>query len=290
MKIFWNSSNINYFLSSIYGTPDTRSLSTHPISQYFFLSLLVLFLLLLLLLLFILLLHSSSSSSPSPSSSPPPSSPPLLLLLLDLFFLLLFLYSSRNIFLCIHNELILHNIIIFLFLLFVLFLVTSEKSFEVSRNQFKTWRHLQEEFQATRKNLSLNKEGIGTKSCEILNYEIFVWKIKLIIIQVKNRAWSPSLPSPPLLPFPPSRFLHRLQTSITRSIIKLECFLRPFLKTRSNDESAHTFKSSLRFLEVPQKGVLKKLVFCIFLPHFLTRLVLSDPLKLFQKSWELAWM
>ena len=63
--------------------------------------------------------------------------------------------------------------------------------------------------------------------------------------------------SPPLLPSPPppSHFLHRLQTSITRSFIKLECFLRPFLKTRSHDKSAHTFKSSLRFLEVPQKGV-----------------------------------
>ena len=66
----------------------------------------------------------------------------------------------------------------------------------------------------------------------------------------KTRA-GPLLPSPP----PPSHFLHRLQTSITRSFIKLECFLRPFLKTRSHDESAHTFKSSLRFLEVPQKGV-----------------------------------
>ena len=58
---------------------------------------------------------------------------------------------------------------------------------------------------------------------------------------------------------PPSRFLHRLQTSITRSFIKLECFLRPFLKTRSHDESAHAFKSNLRFLEVPQKGVKKNI-------------------------------
>ena len=39
-----------------------------------------------------------------------------------------------------------------------------------------------------------------------------------IYIQEKNRAWS----SPSLLPFfpPPSRFLHRLQTSITRSFKK----------------------------------------------------------------------
>ena len=52
------------------------------------------------------------------------------------------------------------------------------------------------------------------------------------------------------------------------------------MKTRIHDGSAHTFGSSLRFLEVPQK------VFCFlllhFLPHFLTHLVLSDPLKKFK--------
>ena len=37
--------------------------------------------------------------------------------------------------------------------------------------------------------------------------------------------------------------------------LKLELFLRPSLKTRSHDRSAHTFGSSHRFLEVPQKGV-----------------------------------
>ena len=86
-----------------------------------------------------------------------------------------------------------------------------------------------------------------------------------IYIQEKNRAWS----SPSLLPFfpPPSRFLHRLQTSITRSFIKLECFLRPFLKTRSHDKSAHTFKSSLRFLEVPQKRGFKKNICLHFFYH-----------------------
>ena len=82
------------------------------------------------------------------------------------------------------------------------------------------------------------------------------------VSEPKTRA-GPLLPSPPLTspPPPPSRFLHRLQTSITRSFIKLECFLRPFLKTRSHDESAHTFKSSLRFSEVPQKGVKKNAFF-----------------------------
>ena len=71
---------------------------------------------------------------------------------------------------------------------------------------------------------------------------------------------------PLLLPFPsPSCFLHRLQTSITLSFIKLEWFLRPFFKTRSHDESAHTFGSSLRFLEVPQKGVLFFFFFLAFL-------------------------
>ena len=52
--------------------------------------------------------------------------------------------------------------------------------------------------------------------------------------------------------------------------LKLELFLRPFLKIRSHDRSAHTFGSSHRFLEVPQKGVLI-LIFLIFL---------SDPQKL----------
>ena len=41
--------------------------------------------------------------------------------------------------------------------------------------------------------------------------------------------------------------------------LKLELFLRPSLKTRSHDGSAHTFGFSQRFLEVPQKRVLKKL-------------------------------
>ena len=81
-------------------------------------------------------------------------------------------------------------------------------------------------------------------------------------------------PKPELVPSsspPPLRstvmFLHRLQTSITRSFIKLECFLRPFLKTRSHEESAHTFGSSIQFLEVPQKGVLKKVFFFAFFNH-----------------------
>ena len=38
----------------------------------------------------------------------------------------------------------------------------------------------------------------------------------------------------------------------------LEHFFRPFLKTRSYDRSAHTFRSSHRCLEVPHKGVLNK--------------------------------
>ena len=74
-------------------------------------------------------------------------------------------------------------------------------------------------------------------------------------------------PKPELVPsslpsVPQSRFLHQLQTSITWSFIKLECFLRPFLKTRSHDKSAHTFRSSLQFLEVPQK-----VFFCAFFNH-----------------------
>ena len=92
-------------------------------------------------------------------------------------------------------------------------------------------------------------------------------------------------PFPSLLPFSVT-FLHRLQTSITQSFIKLECFLRPFLRTKCHDRSAHTFRPSLRFLEVPQKG-LKKMICWHFLTTFLTCLVLSDPLQLFKSpgSW-----
>ena len=72
----------------------------------------------------------------------------------------------------------------------------------------------------------------------------------------------PLLPFPSLLPF--VTFLHWLQTSITRSFIKLESFLIPFIRTRRHDESAHTFGSSHWFLEVPQKGVLKKWFLAFF--------------------------
>ena len=49
-----------------------------------------------------------------------------------------------------------------------------------------------------------------------------------------------------LLPFlSVTFFLHQLQTSITQSFVKLKHFLRPFLKTRNQDKSAHTFRSSL---------------------------------------------
>ena len=41
-------------------------------------------------------------------------------------------------------------------------------------------------------------------------------------------------------------------------------FLRPFLKTRSHDGSAHSFGSCHQFLEVPQKGVLKNNCFGFF--------------------------
>ena len=41
-------------------------------------------------------------------------------------------------------------------------------------------------------------------------------------------------------------FLLQLQTSITQSFLKLEHFLRQFLKTRSH---AHTFGSSIQFSE-----------------------------------------
>ena len=51
----------------------------------------------------------------------------------------------------------------------------------------------------------------------------------------------------------------------TRSFIKLESFLIPFLRTRSHDESAHTFRSSHWFLD---KMIFNKML----VPHSSTRL------------------
>ena len=48
-------------------------------------------------------------------------------------------------------------------------------------------------------------------------------------------------------------FWHILTIKIT-DFLKLELFLRPSLKTRKHDGSAHTFGCSQRFLEVPQEG------------------------------------
>ena len=90
------------------------------------------------------------------------------------------------------------------------------------------------------------------------------------------------LPSVPPLRSP-SRFLHQLQTSITQSFIKLECYLMPFLKTRSHYESAHTFGSSLRFLEVPPKRGFKKNIFLHFLTTFFYTFGLIGSVKTFSK-------
>ena len=99
--------------------------------------------------------------------------------------------------------------------------------------------------------------------------------------------WNQSEPQtqagpPPLLPFS-VKFLHQLQTSITQSFIKLECLLKPFLRTRSHDGSTHTFRSSLRFLEVLQKGV-KKMIFLAFFNHiFVYMFGLIGSVKTFSK-------
>ena len=87
----------------------------------------------------------------------------------------------------------------------------------------------------------------------ILNLLFWLWLTILIFGNQNPKPKLVSSSSPPL-----SHFLHWLQTSITQSFCKLEHFLWPFLKTRSHDRSAHTFESSLRFLEVPQKGDLNK--------------------------------
>ena len=57
--------------------------------------------------------------------------------------------------------------------------------------------------------------------------------------------------------------------------LNLGLFLRPYLKTRSHDESANIFGSSQRFLEVS-----KKFFFGIFL---------SDPQKLNLNILNMAW-
>ena len=76
------------------------------------------------------------------------------------------------------------------------------------------------------------------------------------ITEPQTRAGPPPspLPFPSLLPFPSSCFfLHQLQTSITQSFVKLEHFLRPFLKTRSHDGSAHTF--GIFFLQIHKNSI-----------------------------------
>ena len=60
---------------------------------------------------------------------------------------------------------------------------------------------------------------------------------------------------------------------------KARTLLRPSLKTISHDGSADTFGSIKRFLEVPQKGGLKIIVW-----HFL-----SDPQKLNLNILNMAW-
>ena len=54
----------------------------------------------------------------------------------------------------------------------------------------------------------------------------FVSNIKTLCKSEPQTQVGPAPPAPPVLP---SIFLHRLQTSITQSIFKLEHFLRPFL-------------------------------------------------------------
>ena len=102
---------------------------------------------------------------------------------------------------------------------------------------------------------------------------------------VSTPNWAGPLPSsssPPLL----LRHVFYMTTNINNSVIyKLECFLRPFLKT-CHDEW-HILSNPLSdFWKCPKKGFKKQIH---FLPHFFTCLVLSDPLKLFQKSSWYEW-
>ena len=66
-----------------------------------------------------------------------------------------------------------------------------------------------------------------------------IWTIlKINIIRTPN----PSCVHPP--PFH-HVFVHQLQTSITQSFVKLEHFLRPFLKTRSHDGTSKSIEHLL---------------------------------------------
>ena len=55
----------------------------------------------------------------------------------------------------------------------------------------------------------------------------------------------------------PKCCIHGSPAEFYFKLLKLVHLLRPFLKTRSHDRSAHTLGSSHQFLEVPQKGFFK---------------------------------
>ena len=115
----------------------------------------------------------------------------------------------------------------------------------------------------------VESEMTGVES-EMTGVESEMTGVESSVLGFYQHIWNQN-PKPELVPSSSSsspsstsHFLHWLQTSITQSFVKLEHFLRPFLKTRSQDGSAHTFRSSLQFLEVPLKGALQKWFFGIF--------------------------
>ena len=87
-------------------------------------------------------------------------------------------------------------------------------------------------------------------------YILYIWVF--FILYTKKRGFGG-----------PKNFHHKFLPFFAILAIKMAdffklLFLRPSLKTRSHDRPAHTFGSSQRFLEVPQKGVLKHYVLAFF--------------------------
>ena len=87
-------------------------------------------------------------------------------------------------------------------------------------------------------------------SCHVMGVGMNVGPYMVYIVYKKGGFWGPNKFHHEFL-----TFFGNILTIKMDDFLKLELFLRPSLKTRSHDGSAHTFKSSPRYLEVPQKGV-----------------------------------
>ena len=111
---------------------------------------------------------------------------------------------------------------------------------------------------------------------------LFLYSCIPISIRTPNPSWSP----PPLLllPYdPPSCFIHRLQTSITQSFIKLECFLRPFLKLEAMTNLHIHLDPVSDFWKCPKKFFFSSFFLLNFLTSFFDTFGLIGSVKTFSK-------